>query len=151
MSGGGVCPLEVPMLVGPCNHTPTMHYESKNQLLPHLILFNFKPSNQECYYSTLEKIRKWVCQKREFAANRLPRKFQDVKFKDPKFKHEIMRNRHETFVTISSMPTLYVRNKMAEASPLPQKFFLGHSRVFLLDFLFQDLGILSRISLRIGP
>ena len=25
---------------------------------------------------------------------------------------------------------------------------LGHSRVFLLDFLFQDLGILSRISLK---
>ena len=37
-----------------------------------------------------------------------------------------------------SMPTLYVKNKMAEASLLPKtegkKFFLGHSRVFLLDF-----------------
>ena len=36
-------------------------------------------------------------------------------------------------------PTLYVKNKMAEASLLPQKegkkFFFGHSRVFLLDFL----------------
>ena len=47
------------------------------------------------------------------------------------------------------MPTLYVKNIMAEASLLPkikEKFFLGHSRVFLLDFLIQDLGILSRIS-----
>ena len=39
------------------------------------------------------------------------------------------------------MPMLYVKNKMAEASLLPKnegkKFFLGHSRVFLLDFLFQ--------------
>ena len=39
----------------------------------------------------------------------------------------------------ASTPTLYVRNKMAEASLLPQKegkkIFLGHSRVFLLDFL----------------
>ena len=38
----------------------------------------------------------------------------------------------------ASTPTLYVKNKMAEASLLPQKdggkFFLGHSRVFLLDF-----------------
>ena len=46
------------------------------------------------------------------------------------------------------MPTLYVKNKMAEASLLPKKegkkFFLGHSRVLLLDFYFQDLGILSR-------
>ena len=32
------------------------------------------------------------------------------------------------------MPMLYMKNKMAEASLLPQKFFLGHSRVFLLDF-----------------
>ena len=42
------------------------------------------------------------------------------------------------------------RDCMVEASLLPQKegkkLFLGHSRVFLLDFLFQDLGILSRIS-----
>ena len=34
--------------------------------------------------------------------------------------------------------TLYVKNKMAEASLLPKekggKFFLSHSRVFLLDF-----------------
>ena len=30
-----------------------------------------------------------------------------------------------------STPTLYVKNKMAEASLLPQKIFLGHSRVFL--------------------
>ena len=38
---------------------------------------------------------------------------------------------------------LYVKNKMAEATLLSQrkgkKFFLGYSRVFLLDFLFQDL------------
>ena len=38
----------------------------------------------------------------------------------------------------ASTPTLYVKNKMAEASLLPKKegkkFFLGHSRVFLLDF-----------------
>ena len=55
------------------------------------------------------------------------------------------------------MPTLYMKNKMAEASLLPQrkrkKVILGHSRVFLLDFyLFQDLhthtGIVSRISLK---
>ena len=55
----------------------------------------------------------------------------------------------------ASTPTLYVKNKMAEASFLPEKegkkFFLGHSRVFLLDFLFQDLGILSRISLKLDP
>ena len=35
----------------------------------------------------------------------------------------------------ASIPTLYVKNKMAEASLLPQnkggKFFLGHGRVFL--------------------
>ena len=46
-----------------------------------------------------------------------------------------------------------MKNKMAEASLLSQKeggkFFLGHSRVFLLVFyfLFQDLGRLSRISI----
>ena len=47
----------------------------------------------------------------------------------------------------ASTPTLYVKNKMAEASLLPkerEKIFLCHSRVFLLDFLFQDLDILSR-------
>ena len=37
-----------------------------------------------------------------------------------------------------SMPTLYVKNKMAEASLLPKKegkkIFLSHSRVFFLDF-----------------
>ena len=38
----------------------------------------------------------------------------------------------------ASMPTLDVKNKMAEASLLPKKegkkFFLGHSRALLLDF-----------------
>ena len=50
----------------------------------------------------------------------------------------------------------YFRASMAtllrEASLLPQIkriiYFLGHGRVFILDFLFQDLGILSRISLK---
>ena len=36
--------------------------------------------------------------------------------------------------------------------PMPsasmKEFFLGHAMVFLLDFLFQDLGILNRISLK---
>ena len=32
-----------------------------------------------------------VCQKREFAADRLPVKFQDVMFKDPKFYEIFMR------------------------------------------------------------
>ena len=65
------------------------------------------------------------------------RKFQDVKFKDLKFKHEIMR------IDIKHSIDAYTLCD-------EQKFFLGHSRVFFLDFLFQDLGILSRISLRIG-
>ena len=38
----------------------------------------------------------------------------------------------------ASMPMLYVKHKMVEASLLPKKegkkFFLGHSKVFLLDF-----------------
>ena len=46
----------------------------------------------------------------------------------------------------------YFRASMAtllrEASLLPQIkriiYFLGHGRVFLLDFLFQDLGMLSK-------
>ena len=37
------------------------------------------------------------------------------------------------------MPMLYVKNIMAEVSLLPKKegkkIFLGHSKVFLLDFL----------------
>ena len=40
---------------------------------------------------------------------------------------------------------------MAEPRFCPKekkKKILGHNRMFLLDFLFQDLGILSRISLK---
>ena len=49
----------------------------------------------------------------------------------------------------ASMPTLYVKTKIAEALLLPkEKGFLGYSRVFLS---FQDLGILSKISLTMDP
>ena len=53
---------------------------------------------------------------------------------------------------------LYVKNKMAEASLLPKKvgkiFFLGHSRVFLIDFLFQDLDSYieqNRVKIELDP
>ena len=43
---------------------------------------------------------------------------------------------------LASTPMLYVKNNVAEASLLPKekekKFLHGHSRVFLLDFSFQD-------------
>ena len=49
-------------------------------------------------------------------------------------------------------PALYVKNKMAEPRFYPKekwkKFFLGLCRAFLLDFLFQDIAILSRICLK---
>ena len=56
-----------------------------------LALFFFVCLFQELTAISSRKKRKWgfqrlVCQKRE---DRLPVKFQDVKFKDPKFKHEI--------------------------------------------------------------
>ena len=47
------------------------------------------------------------------------------------------------------MPTLYVKKKRLKSRFCQRKEnkFLGPSSVLLLDFLFQDLGILSRISL----
>ena len=49
-------------------------------------------------------------------------------------------------------PALYVKNKMAEPRFYPKekwkKFFLGLCMAFLLDFLFQDIAILSRICLK---
>ena len=93
-----------------------------------------------------------------------------MKFNDPKLKNDFflrirtlkkyrfltkikLRPPIETVWSLNfraSTSTLYVKNKMAEASLSAQKrrkkIFLSHSRVFLLDFLFQDLDILSRIS-----
>ena len=46
--------------------------------------------------------------RRSLLQDRLPVKFQDVKFNDPKFKYE-------------STPMLYVKNKMAEASLRPKE------------------------------
>ena len=91
-----------------------------------------------------------VCQKREFTVR--------SSSYDPKLKNEFflriptlkkyrfltkikLRPPIETVWSLNfraSMSTLYVKNKMAETSLLPKKegkkFFLSHSRVFLLDF-----------------
>ena len=63
-------------------------------------------------------------------------------------------NRDRMVASLLGLDAYALREKtkwlsLSSAPNKEKKFFLGHSQMILLDFLFQDLSIVSRMSLRI--